>query len=542
MKLLYAMTRLDPRASIDYEFSDIGDLTEEEDPLFGDIEDDKTLKKVTTKKRKLHEVTVGSTRTVKGNSFSGNIIQKKTVDILQQLKSNVKSNLEKELGFSLRNTKSEPEIIKSRGFQKLLQEVQKEKKITDIIRSESIEEEKKINVEIQISEWIDEHVEKKFLNVEAAGVKINQKWILSLRKTLHRIVRENNQVFEEDEIIKSILKYPEYCNFKCFKQMKFREESVNVFMEYMLDEPNLKTLLHSSNVQYVENFSIKTAETGTLAKKQIYEVLGCDVDLFLNKGVVSRSFDDRSYLPSMGCGFELLKFVQLLNFTKFTIFNKEETVRSLILLCSDYNVKFDNTHYNYHDGSFTGQEIGILKLRQFRNDPILFSLLNDTLYLEPEIWFELIRLFPNSNSTDDILLKGRLILAFLLNNNSYIAMNFDAKVGLHDIFEIVLQYLNRWSLHQLEPEDESLLEVIKLKVELIKDWILINQSTFKEWEKDIEKKEVIENLGKFLNRIKNHFFQKVDKSLNAIVPQCKKTLDFIYHEISISVVHDAFAE
>lgn len=112
----------------------------------------------------------------------------------------------------------------------------------------------------------------------------------------------------------------------------------------------------------------------------------------------------------------------------------------------------------------------------------------------------------------------------------------------YDILNLIAQYLDKLSHCHLKSEDEHILRTIKLDIELVKDWLLINSSLLKDWETHSAKKEVIKSITKSIQTIKSHFFINFSKSMNIIVPQCKKILDFMYHEIAASDIGDLFAE
>lgn len=528
------------------DISSIDDSTEDEDPLFGNFEGDSNLKKLLSpKKRK------------RNDDENGNIIDPKqmkpmkkspigsTGDILQQLKNRMGDNLEKELGFSLNDSKLNSTLIKSYGFKKLLDEVKKEKEIDDIIKEESLEEMKKTSAEAQITKWIESHVDHKFLYAEVSGLKINQKWISALRKILRKVVMEDNMIFDETKVRSSLSKFPQYYNFRCFTDIGHMETSSVGFLEHLLEKNKLNTLIYSNNVKYVESFQIYSLDEEIPDKKQILQALGCDVDLLLNMNQVAcRTFDSKNLLPSLGCGFEILKFVQLLNTTEYKIFDKREAIRILMLLSSDYNSRLDNTHYIYKGGYFTGKEIGLKKLWEFRGDPDLLTQLHNTFKEEPELWFDIIRSFCCTSFTEDLTFKGKLTLHFLFKNDPH-RTTYELKnttATLEDLFIKFDEYLSEWGRYKLKQEDESLLDVIKWKVELMKDWLLVTNVILKKWEADDFKRDLIKNIAKSINHLKTDYFADFDKSLNAIVPQCKKILDFLYYEITVAEVEDVFAE
>lgn len=526
------------------DISSIDDSTEDEDPLFGNFEGDATLKKLLSPKKRQRENIAHFTDTKKTRTAKQSP-SRSTGDILQQLKSRMGDTLEKELGFSIDNSKSNQSFVESHVFQKLLDEVKKEKEIEDIIQNESVEEMRKVSAEAAVTKWIEDHVNHKFLNAEVSGVRLNQKWISSLRKILCSVIEDDEISLDEAKVRSSLSKYPQYYNFRCFTSNNNTNTPSIGFAEYLIERKKIKTLIYSKEVKYVENFRANGIDGEVPEKQQILEALGCDCDLMLDMNQEAlKSFDSKNLLPSLGCGFEILKFVQLINTTRFDIFDKNEVLRILLLLCSDYNAKIDNTHYKYEGKYLTGIEVGFSKVWEFRKDPDLFKMLNVVFRKEPELWFEVIRSFNCTSFTDDLVFKGILTLEYLHKNepNRIDYTVRDVNFTLEDIFVEFNEYLNRWSTDKLDPENESFLDVIKWKIELIKDWLLATNVIIQNLKINDPKRGLITGITNSLNQLKANYFTNFDKSLNATVPQCKKILDFIYHEISNSEVNDVFAE
>lgn len=396
------------------EFSDIDNTSSDDDDLlFGDFGEDQTLNNPSSikKHRTIESSLTRSNRITRLNSQNLSSINKKN-DIFGPTKSST-NHLEKQLGFSLSRKTQESSVTKSQMFKKLLTEVKKEKEIGILIAGEKTEEENKIEIENKINHWIETRVDPKFLKAEVNGIDLNKKWISDLKKTLRKVIQANDMSFNEKLIDTEILKFPEYCNFRCFKSADNALGKPQKFGEFMFLEPSIKTLIHSTNIRYVENFELEWEGTENISCIDIYEALYLDSEIMNSKESVNISFDNKSLLPSLGCGFELLRFVQIINTTKYDIFSKEIVIRSLILLCSDFNVRSEINHYKYQGEYLTGRDIGVLKLKEFAEDPELLTILSQTLQLVPELWFEIIRQFTNTNYKKDIIFKGKLIVDFL---------------------------------------------------------------------------------------------------------------------------------
>lgn len=152
----------------------------------------------------------------------------------------MKNPLDKELGFSINKSlhNKSNSLFKDRDFAKLVSDFKRGKKIEDILNKEIEDGKKKNDIDNNIKKWIENKVNKEFLKIVVAGIRLRARWEYLLKESLKLIVKSNNDIFDLETINSSILDHPQYCNFKSFihqgKTMKSQKNISYVFskLEY----------------------------------------------------------------------------------------------------------------------------------------------------------------------------------------------------------------------------------------------------------------------------------------------------------------------
>lgn len=307
------------------ELSDLGNISVEEvDPLFGTFENNKDLQNLLSPKKnsKKRADELKHTRSTKRKIKSLELLSSspltspvkvnKKNDIFEQLQARMKNSLDKELGFSINKClhgKSD-NLLEDKNFLKLINEVKRGKEIEDILNEETEEAKKKLDIDYNINRWIEENVNKEFLNAQVDGAKLHARWEYQLRKTLKSIVKSNNNIFNREIIDSKILDYAQYCNFKSFVHKgKISDNLQNI--SYIFQNLTIDRLIESNDVQYVENFKTDSIEYNEETLDDILNDLGFDKNLIKAKTIVIK-FDNKEQLPTFGCGLQVMKFIEVI--------------------------------------------------------------------------------------------------------------------------------------------------------------------------------------------------------------------------------------
>lgn len=548
------------------EVSDLEDISiEEVDPLFGTFENNKDLLNLLspkrTAKKRVNELkpTRANKRKVKpldllaSSPSTSPTKYKKKHDIFEQLQVRMKNPLDKELGFSINKSlyrKSE-NLFENENFAKLIKEVKRCKEIDDILSRETEEENKKIDIDKNITKWIENNVNKEFLNVKVDGVRLHARWEHQLKKTLRSIIKSNNDIFDLEIINSKILDYPQYCNFKSFTHKgKVSKNLQNI--SYIFQDLNINRLIESNDAHYVENFRTDSIKYNGEKLEDVVDNLGFDKTLVKAKLVVKR-FDNKKQLPLFGCGLQVFKFIKLIEIEdilrKFQI---KYILKILILMSIDYNVCKDLHMFNCMGKNLIARDIIIKKIEEFQdNIEVINSILKESfLNKSVNLWFNFINNFDCNKDERLKIFKSKLILKFLICNNigdKNIGnieefKNFeDGDNSLEELFLISNKYFKELGNQQLQINEEKYSEVVLMKIQLIKGLIIINDDIIRKWrnEKDNTQYSI---LKKSIYKIKNSYFKEYQNRINSIIPKCKRILDFIYHEVTDIDVLDFFIE
>lgn len=538
------------------DIEDFDDIVENEDPLFGNLKDNEGLKTLLSpkKKKKKKEEEEKSSVTKRKLDFNDvpKIKRNKGMDVLEQLQAHMKDPLEKELGFSIKKSLKDPNknLKKSRDFVNLLEEVNREREIKNIFSKQEEEENNEESIKLEINKWIDNHVCKEFLELKVDNVKVHGKWASHLKKVLKNLVQENGNKFDRGYIERKLEKNSPYFIFKCFTHKGLLDRKLRN-ISFIFGELNLTYLIESNDVRYVESFAcndnIKIEDSDHRSLDHVLNNLGFDVELLAEeKNLVRKRFDDKQSLAPLGCGFQVFKFVKLIDIPKvFEMFSKRETVKVLILMSVDYNVGTDMQRFYYRDGYHGGREVCMMKLKELGDVGLINELLKVLFRLNcPELWFEFLNNNFVRNDEKDRIMGSKLILKFLecveINDDIKMQEEFENIEELETLFKIFNEFLKDMSGGYFKLEDEELSENLYMKVELVKDMILINNGIIEKWREEGD--ERYEELKKCINKIKNYYFKEYEQSFNSIIPKCKRILDFLYHELSGIEVGDFFVD
>lgn len=551
---------------------------EDDDPLFGNLKNNEGLKLLLspTKKQRNKEniniIEIKSTVRRKLNIDEKTDKYSNKKQQPQQQQPTIcsffnKDPLDKELGFSLKNSLKDPKnnFCKSKSFVKLKNDVERNREILKLFNEKEIEESQRELINNEIENWITKNVFQDFLNLENyENKKVHLNWINQLKKSLNDIIIiNNNNKFENDIINWEILNQSQYCQFKCFTNSGIHDKKIKS-ISFLFDEFSIKNIVESIDIEYVESFKpnidfikIEQGKEGEEGDYNIFKILknlGFSNDLITFKSIKLK-FDDKTNLPPVGCGFQVYKFVKLIEINKiFEKISKKEIISVLILMIIDYNVNNDIKKFYYRDNYFTGKEIGLLKLKDFKDEIKLINDILITLFEEncPHLWFQLIRniyIFKKNDQSEKIF-KNKLILKFLNNiklpNDKEIKEinedfeDFEKKENNNEeLFKIFFKILEDMSFKIISIKDEEFLPIILLRIELISDMIINNYEIIKKWK--IENLKEYEKLGKTINLIKKNYFKEFENGINSNIPKCKKILDFIYYELCANEVGDFFA-
>lgn len=529
---------------------------EDDDPLFGKIDHHDGLKLLLSPKGR--------------NSSSKNALKRKSgiidakkskrvstgLDILQQLQVHMKDPLDKELGFSLK--KDQNNLSKSgsgsRDFIHLMDEVKRERKIRDFLTKKEKEEYEEKMINEKVHKWIRSNVFDKFLDIDNGGIKTHAKWVSQLSKHLKTIINQNDGKFDVDIINSKILEDPQYGVFKCFTNQGLESVVKEDFSLFFADEYSLQNILESQDIKYIENFSSVTdrviVEKPYNSLRNVLDALGFNSELVLKDGRhIRKTFDNKNDLPCLGCGFQVYKFIKILdNKQCSSFFSERDILKTLILMNVDCNVDRDTQRYFYSNGYYTGKELAVIKIKEFKHDVLIVNDILRTFFSQscPELWFKLINTVGVKNTIADKLFVGKLILRFLKESDVNDGVEIYGKVEiveeLEELFIVFCTFLKDMSGEHLRLEKEDLLELVYMKVELIKEMIIINHEVIKKWKHSVNDGDRLKELRSSILKIKNHYFKEYDKNFNPVIPKCRKVLDFLYHELAVIEVGDFFVD
>lgn len=537
---------------------------DDDDPLFGDLNKNENLKSISLQKgdnnRKIESNKKKFNFNIKLETKKDNL---KGLDILEQLNAYMKDPLDKELGFSMSRTlKNSNNLNKERNFIQLMDEVKRERQINKILLDDETEKNNEILNNIEIDNWINMNVSEDFLNLENNGIKVHGKWILQLKRSIKEIINLNNNKFDKKLVDTNIIKKSQYSNFKCFVNQGIYNKTIKD-ISFLFNELTIQDLIKSIDIKFIEtielnNYNLFIDNNSNNDLKQILEKLGFSIEFLSNKSI-KKKFDNKKKLPPLGCGFQVYKFIKIIEIEKcFENYSLQDIIHVIILMIVDFNVNNDIQKFYYKNGYFTGKEICIIKLKELRiNIDTINNLLNE-LFLEncPDLWFQLIKsveTFSNDyNDELEIKFINKLILRFLNDNkisdNVEIEDKFINIIEVETLFEIFNRFLRRMSSSKIQnnndndDDNDNMLDILLMKVELIKDFIIINERIVKKWREEDQINNKFEDLKKNIHKIKYNYFKEFDNSFKSNIPTCKKKLDFIYHELSGKEIGDFFIE
>lgn len=526
---------------------------EEEDPLFGKFENNKDLKLLLSpKKKKRTEDVVVSRKRQAEEHMNSSKKPKGRMDILAQLQVHMRDPLDKELGFSMKKnlTQSSTSVKNSTELGNLIEEVKRERQIKELIADETKSTNKQREINDDISNWISKYVDSDFLNIENNGVKVHAQWISQLKKNLKNIISKNGDKSDFEWINSKILENSQYCVFKCFTNRGIINNNYDNDIVYMFDEFSVNNILRTIDIQYIENFpsefcDIKTDESNK-DFTEILKGLGFSIELIsANNKAINKTFDNKKQLPVLGCGLQILKFVKLLEIGDILMtFKFRDILKTLILMSIDYNVEQDIRRFYYKIGRYTGKEIAMIKIQEYQEEiKSINDVLNGLFLINcPDLWFKFIRNIRIKGLLEDKIFKSQLILRFLKDNQVgdgvKIYNEFEAVFDNQHIVTTFINFLEEMSFEKFTLEHENLSNVVYMKIQLIEDFIIMNNEMIAKCKID-DKFSIVE---KSIHRLKNHYFKDYQNKSNAIIPKCRKILDFISHEISNIEFEDFFVD
>jgi hypothetical protein len=537
------------------ELTDLEVLNDEDDPLFGNFEKDKDLMILLSPKKKKRRIEI---------KIAPPKLKNKD-DIIQQLKFHMKNPLDKELGFSInKSLRTNNNLMNSKDFKVFMEDIERKRKIANILDEDTEKEKIKEAINKNIDKWIESNVNCEFLNAEVDGTIIHNRWTLQLKKTLKSLISENNGVFDLNYINAKILEYPQYSFFKSFINNGIVAKNVND-ISYIFKEKNLESLFESTDLHYVENFpsTIQGIKCEDFEKnfKSFLVNLGFDNVLIDNLPVTKR-FDDKKELPISGCGIQVFKFVKLVEIEGFSDHcSIREILKVLILMSVDYNVCRDIQRFYYKGDRYSGREIAVMKTIDYQDRVVEVNKILRQLFeiRSIDLWFEFINNIKLNIDEELKIFKSKLIIYFLLNNefeendndddnegegSKYLDTieNFESINDMEILFTIFNYYLENFAKKYLRIKQKNLISIVHLKIELIKDLIIINDQIIRKWKKNSNNIHKYTVLKKSIHKIKHYYFKEYENSLNSIIPKCKRILDFLYHEVTDIDVLDFFVK
>ncbi|GAV30534.1 hypothetical protein PMKS-004048 [Pichia membranifaciens] len=527
---------------------------DEDDPLFGKVEHNKELKLLLSPKSSKSAQRKGKRKKELIDTRNSKRVSN-GLDILQQLQVHMKDPLDKELGFSLNTGRKLSSInsSNSKDFMHLMEEVKREREIKEFLSDQEKTELKDKDINDKILQWIRSNVFSKFLDIENSGNKVHGNWILQLRKALKAIVVQNNGEFDVDVVNSKIIENPQYSTFKCFTSQGVKASHWRG-ISFLFDEYSVQSMIESLDVKYVEGFT--GLEDGIIVNEayddleSILKALGFDDKLTLSEvKPIRKLFDNKNDLPRLGCGFQVYKFIKIVEAKKCAdLFSERDIVQALILMSVDCNVEIDLSRFFYDNGYYTGKEIAFKKIKKLKDFlPTVNSLLSK-LFLQhcPDLWFKFISGVEITNDKGAILFAGKLILRFLsdnkVNDGVEIYDSFEGVECLEELFIIFCTFVKDMSGKCFKLEDENLSELVYMKVELIKEMVIMNHEVIKKWKGSTEDNDRFKGLRSSILKVKNHFFMEYANNFNPIIPKCRRVLDFLYHELSGIEVGDFFVD
>ncbi len=565
------VTAVDENLTEEIDESDYEKTDEEEDPLFGKFENDKELGLLLSPKKKRKQVQNARIPLISDRShlkcgnmpddfISSSAPKKRKFDILEQLQAHMKNPLDKELGFSINKAMqySADQVFASRDFKNLLGSVKREREIEDILNNaDSAEERKKILTE-NIEHWVRNHVSSDFLDAETEGVKVHARWVHNLEKMLKELTRENGDSFDEACISQAVRKNHLYCHFKCFTN-KGVTSMKYIHRLSILQEYNAKYLLESLDKNYIESFPPTVAIGEEYRCHEVLSKLGFNLCLLKlsESGVclvpAERDFDSKAMGPVGGSALQALKFIKLLDNQSFTErCTSREILPPLVLMSCDSEILKDSQRYYYNHTSMSISEILRLKLRQNDHHITIINEVLKQLFLKncPDLWFDLIRSFVCVDQRD-VLFVTKLIIFFLKENDVgdkvVIEEDIEALATPNDIFDVLYSCIEKLSRTKFALEYEILSDVVLMKIELLKIFVILIEPTMGGWQVDPlanggdDRQKKFHSMKTLILRIKNNYFSEY-QNYNSAIPKCKRLLDFIYHQMAGDEVGDFFAE
>lgn len=553
----YSMPKANGDPGIDEleEWAEIENSEEiEEDPLFGNFEHDKGLKLLLSPKS-------SKTGQRKGKRKNQKIDTKKSkristgLDILQQLQVHMKDPLDKELGFSLNkeHTFRSANSSNSNDFMHLMAEVKREREIKVLLSDQDKAELRAKEVDDKIFQWIRSNVFNKFLDIENNGHKVHSNWISQLRKSLKAIVAQNNGEYDVSVINNNIIEDPQYSNFKFFTSQGAKTSQWRG-VSFLFDEYSVESMVESLDVKYVEGFSSQKDDIVVNKTykdlRNVLKALGVDDKLALGEmKPIRKMFDGKNDLPRLGCGFQVYKFIKTVEAKSCAdLFSRKDVVHALILMSMDCNVQVDLKRFFYDGGYYTAKEIVFKTIKDLKDPlPMVNSILSKVfLQYCPDLWFKFISGVEITNDKKDILFAGKLILRFLsenkVNDGVEVYDSFEEAEGVEELFNIFCTFMKDMSGECFKLEDENLSELVYMKIELIKEMVIINHGVIKKWKNSTEDNDRFNELRSTILRVKNHYFKEYANNFNPVIPKCRRVLDFLYHELSGLEVGDFFVQ
>lgn len=525
-----------------------------DDPLFGNFENNKDLELLLSSRNTRSKASTSRSNNQEGKNdvlgVQNECKRKRKSDILEELHIQMGNSLDKELGFSINKKLRNPAegLNESTQFKHLLEEVERGREIEAILEADARTEENQKCINNQIQDWISNNVSNHFLNKESDNLELHSKWVATLKRSLKKIVLENHNVFDFDMINKKILEYPQYCPFKCFTNPGISGRRISG-VDYILRCNDLNGYLASLDKQYIENVPLHepmiNIEHNKEDLKEILNKLGFDFALVTSQNQeICRKFDNKETLPLSGCGLQVLKFVKLVEAENvFSSLPIEMLIKILMLMSLDYNVNRDLQRFHFRNNRYTGEELCIIKIKELKQEIVKINCILKSSFIDncPKLWYNFINKIKVDNTHEEKIFKIKLILKFILENEIdalQVSERFESIDDLEELFGIFVDYLENVISVPFLNDCTRILDIVYMKIELIKCLLLINDNMIRKWK--TESKKRYQTLLKCVQNLKHHYFDEYSKSVNPLIPKCKRILDFIYHEVSEIDVGDFF--
>ncbi|GMM32547.1 hypothetical protein DAMA08_052920 [Martiniozyma asiatica (nom. inval.)] len=461
-------------------------------------------------------------------------IKKPKVDILTLMRQKgQRDTLSGDLGFALDSSGFKSDRKFEKLERELLKRKENEKKVQSFLENDARVKKEEKNLTWQVENFLNNHLDKNFLNEFIEITKDNHK--VSVLKHKNEIDNLRSKIYQSFKT-----KNPDLIP----KKLKFFiNEGITESSVYNFKIKDFDDFIKSSDVESVSLW--KPSSGDILGSKSmamyILASLGCDIDLINNP---QEKFDARSALPSID--LQIYKFVKLLDsvlvdYSDFEFLSVVVKAQLLFLSDSELNKKIQTIEYQGQN--LSGEELASYKLFEiafmYPND--VYDIVRQFICdIKKQCFFTaLTRLkttfSPLVNASEQQFIISSLHFIFMCSIDT--DDNIDYYYSTPRQTQFIEQFMNfviQWSKHTLKDSAAPKLDLVLMRVQCLEKIFYMNKS-------NIIKSESIKLFRESLTKIRDVYFKHHYGNTTGYIPKCRLILDFIIGQMEEKTIADFFA-